>query len=109
MGVSGRRRTLMAIETTGTGHGQGPCGARTRSGGTCGKTAGWGTEHVGIGRCKLHGGCTPTQVKTARAEQARQAVAAFGLPLDVEPHEALREELHRAADLGFVRQRACPR
>ena len=33
------------------------CGARTRtSGGECGRPAGWGTDHVGEGRCKLHGG-----------------------------------------------------
>lgn len=32
------------------------CGAKTRSGGTCKQPAGWGTQHVGEGRCKLHGG-----------------------------------------------------
>ena len=32
------------------------CGAKTRSGGTCKQPSGWGTEHVGEGRCKLHGG-----------------------------------------------------
>lgn len=26
----------------------------------CGQKAGWGTNHVGIGACKLHGGATPT-------------------------------------------------
>ena len=25
----------------------------------CGQTAGWGTNHVGVGACKLHGGKTP--------------------------------------------------
>jgi hypothetical protein len=29
-----------------------PCGAKTRSGGQCGRPAGWGTNHPGIGRCK---------------------------------------------------------
>lgn len=24
----------------------------------CKRPAGWGTEHAGVGRCKLHGGCT---------------------------------------------------
>ena len=28
------------------------------SGNYCGQRAGWGTEHVGVGRCKLHGGAS---------------------------------------------------
>ncbi len=32
------------------------CGARTRKGTPCQQIAGWGTNHVGTGRCKLHGG-----------------------------------------------------
>lgn len=32
------------------------CGARTRAGTPCRRPAGWGTAHVGEGRCKLHGG-----------------------------------------------------
>lgn len=32
------------------------CEAKTRSGTPCKQKAGWGTEHVGEGRCKLHGG-----------------------------------------------------
>lgn len=42
------------------------CGAKKRqSGGCCMHPAGWGTGHVGIGRCKLHGGCTPTHRQSA--------------------------------------------
>jgi hypothetical protein len=26
----------------------------------CGQKAGWGTDHVGVGACKLHGGATPS-------------------------------------------------
>jgi len=42
------------------------CGARTRtesngSDGTCTQRAGWGTDHPGIGRCKLHGGASPVK------------------------------------------------
>lgn len=42
-------------------HGRLPvCGARKRQGpGICRRPAGWGTGHVGEGRCKLHGGCLP--------------------------------------------------
>lgn len=32
------------------------CGAKTRAGTPCKQKAGWGTNHVGEGRCKLHGG-----------------------------------------------------
>lgn len=34
--------------------------------GTCTRPAGWGTPHPGIGRCKLHGGSTPSHVKAAQ-------------------------------------------
>ena len=49
------------------------------------------------GRCKLHGGATPTHVRAAQRREAERAVELFGLPRDVEPHEALLEEVHRAA------------
>ena len=32
------------------------CGAKTRAGTPCRRPAGWGTDHAGEGRCKLHGG-----------------------------------------------------
>jgi len=38
------------------------CGAKTRGlnrGFPCNKSAGYGTKHLGIGRCKYHGGCSP--------------------------------------------------
>lgn len=39
------------------------CGARKRQprhlGERCARPAGWGTTHLGFGRCKLHGGATP--------------------------------------------------
>lgn len=36
------------------------CGAETRDGGECQRPAGWGTDHVGEGRCKQHGGASPS-------------------------------------------------
>jgi fumarylacetoacetate (FAA) hydrolase family protein len=53
-----------------------------------------------VGRCKLHGGCTPNHVRAAENVLAERAVQAFGLPREVEPHQALIEELHRSA--GWV-------
>lgn len=35
------------------------CGAKTRKNTPCEQPAGWGTNHVGEGRCKLHGGKAP--------------------------------------------------
>ena len=35
------------------------CEAKTRAGGSCRQVAGWATDHVGEGRCKLHGGKSP--------------------------------------------------
>lgn len=43
------------------------CGA-TRKGKTCRLPAGFGTEHVGYGRCKFHGGCS-TGPKTEEGKQ----------------------------------------
>lgn len=74
---------------------------KTKGGGTCGHAAGWGTSHPGHGRCKWHGGCTPTHVKSAEAEIAEQAVETYGLPREIDALEALIEEVQRTA--GHVR------
>lgn len=77
--------------------GHGKCGAKTRSGGECKRPAGTGTDHVGIGRCKHHGGSTPNHVKAANKTKAEIAVATYGLAREIDPHAALIEELHRTA------------
>jgi len=46
------------------------CDAKTRRGGLCKRGAGWGTMHPGRGRCRLHGGSTPTHVKRYAREEA---------------------------------------
>jgi hypothetical protein len=75
------------------------CGGRRRddSGETCRRPAGWGTNHPGHGPCKLHGGSTPNHAKAAQREAASDAVATYGLPREVEPAQALLEEVHRTA------------
>lgn len=75
----------------------GRCGAKGRSGKPCGLPAGHGTEHVGTGRCKLHGGSTPSHVNKARREVAEEAVRTFGLPVETTPQEALLAEVSRTA------------
>lgn len=76
------------------------CGSQTRQGEPgelCQLRAGWGTDHVGIGRCKLHGGNTPDHRKQANGIKAAAAVVTFGLPREIDPQTALLEEVHRTA------------
>lgn len=79
---------------------EGICGAKRRQGepgDVCKLPAGWGTDHVGLGRCKLHGGSTPMQGKHVNGQKAAAAVVTFGLPREIDPQTALLEEVHRTA------------
>lgn len=71
------------------------CGARSRSGGTCRKPAGWGTPHR-TGRCRLHGGATRNHIAKAQRQEAEHAARVYGLPVEIDPRDALLEELWRA-------------
>lgn len=73
------------------------CGARKDDGSTCEAVAGAGTPHRGTGSCKHHGGCTPSHIRKAEKEIARQAVETYGLPRSVDPEIALLEEVARTA------------
>jgi hypothetical protein len=70
------------------------CGAKKRSDGKpCRKFAGEGTDHFGIGRCRLHGGSTRTHRVGAEKVQADRVRAKFGAPKKVLPGDALMEML----------------
>src|SRR5262245_19792697 len=57
------------------------CGAKKRqSEGTCTRPAGWGTDHAGHGRCKLHGGSTRSLRLVAAQDQARAVLARLDVP-----------------------------
>jgi hypothetical protein len=77
------------------------CGGKRRgtdnAGKTCTRPAGWGTDHVGVGRCKLHGGKTPTHQQAGQKALAAAAVTTFGLPREIDPRDALLEEVYRTA------------
>lgn len=73
------------------------CGAKTRTGGKCQKTAGWGTTHTGAGRCKLHGGSTANGELHGNLELARRDAVVMGAPLPIDPHEAILQAIHIAA------------
>jgi hypothetical protein len=78
------------------------CGGKRKHGepGTCRRPAGWGTDHVGIGRCKLHGGCTVTHVEAVATQNAIRVARLFGVHRDdIHPVDGLVEELQRCAGL----------
>jgi hypothetical protein len=82
------------------------CGADNGTEGGCGLSAGWGTDHRGIGRCRKHGGNTPTHVKSAVVAEARRDVVLFGARRDVHPAEALLELVQwTAGEVDYWRQR----
>ncbi|RPE39755.1 hypothetical protein EDD90_2773 [Streptomyces sp. Ag109_O5-1] len=78
------------------GDGKPRCGAQKRQGqpgDTCSLVAGFGTDHVGIGRCKFHGGNTRNQRIAAAAEladlEARQILATLDVTPVGDPFAAL--------------------
>ncbi len=73
------------------------CGAKARSTGNPCKRA----PVPGGKRCRLHGGASPQAKAAAEArlqlEEAARAVGAFGLPREIDPRDALLEEVYRTA------------
>jgi hypothetical protein len=86
------------------------CGhARGENGAPCRKQAGAGTDHVGWGHCKYHGGASPNGRAYAARLRAEALVAERRLAMtfyrvdlpDISPEAALLEEVRRSA--GIVR------
>lgn len=73
------------------------CGGKLSKGkpGTCRRPAGWGTKHPGVGKCKLHGGSTPSSNKAALVKIAKAEAAKYATPIDMGPAESLLAELAR--------------
>lgn len=72
------------------------CNGRKSGGnGYCGQKAGWGTDHPGIGRCKKHGGATKLYGEQVQKIRAYRSVEQYGLPVEIDPHTALIQELER--------------
>lgn len=80
------------------------CGAKTRAGTPCKKEAGWGTDHLGEGRCKLHGGATPVKhgryssITRPRIKDLIEQFQADPAPLDLLPEV----QLLRALIIDFI-------
>lgn len=68
---------------------------------TCRNRAGARTEHLGVGRCYRHGGKTETHNRSADMEIARRECAALSVPVEIDPGEALLQELCRT--WGWIR------
>lgn len=76
------------------------CGAKTRSGGRCGQAAGLGTDHLGVGRCKWHGGASPAGRKAATRERALVfARGALGAEVEGSPVDAMEEAVRLSRGL----------
>lgn len=85
------------------GHGA-KCGGKTRDGTPCENPAGYKTDHPGIGRCAFHAGATPTHQRAAQLEVARRECDRLGIPIEVDPGEALMHELwETAGNVAFYR------
>lgn len=66
----------------------------------CQRPPGWGTDHLGFGRCRHHGGATPNGIKSAAVREARQRGLEFGQNHQtIDPADAMRQELARTHQL----------
>jgi hypothetical protein len=99
--------TMTTGETGPDRDGYARCGGPRKHGrGACTQAAGWGTPHPGVGRCKLHGGSTPTHVRAGQRALAERAVRTYGLPVDIAADEALLEEIRwTAGHVVWLRER----
>lgn len=80
----------------------GNCNAKNRNGTLCKRTAGWGTGHVGAGRCSYHSGSTPNGIKAAAKEAIGNELARLGgtgwhIAVDVDPLDGLLQVIQGAA------------
>lgn len=69
------------------------CGAKTRSGLPCKRVPGFGTEHLGYGHCKSHGGSS----HSGAVHAARLHAASLAIVRGIDPHEALLEAVAQAS------------
>lgn len=76
------------------GPGKELCGAQRPNqpkGATCKLVAGYGTDHLGTGRCARHGGNTASHRASAQTEIVKQAAEKYGLAVDIDPAVAMMQ------------------
>lgn len=69
--------------------------------GICHNPAGYRTDHGGAGKCTYHFGRTKAVSQAAHRQAIRHEMRRYGVPVPIDPEEALREEIHRT--VGHVR------
>ena len=74
-------------------------GRSTAGPGICCQPAGWGTDHLGHGPCKNHGGSLPAVANKAHVDAVfagdTSATRIWGAPINITPEEAMLQEVHR--------------
>lgn len=81
--IASEQNPVSTEERAATIHGE--CGAKKSNGRKCRQAKGWGTEHLGVGRCKFHGGSTPAHNVSA----LRSKAVLMGAPKEINPVDAL--------------------
>lgn len=71
------------------------CGRPSQTG-TCQQYAGAGTPHLGYGPCRWHGGALPNVIKHWQVSMAQEECTRLGVPVEVDPNEALLGALYEA-------------
>lgn len=91
-------------ETVAVAKRKGPfCGGKLHQGdGTCTQPPGWGTDHAGGGRCKLHGGCAPSGRAAGVADLAGRLLYKYDAEPVENPLTALQALAGRALTLESV-------
>ena len=87
------------------------CGAKRKQGdGTpCQKEAGWGTDHLGFGPCRVHGGSTASHRKAASQEMARAMARADLGEIDITALDAADYTVRREMAVAmFCRSMQAP-
>jgi len=84
------------------------CGAAKASGGNCKNASGYKTNHVGTGRCFIHGGTSPGGEIAAAKEQVELDTRQWAMvtPIHADPGEALLHALHSAVALTSAHRMA---
>jgi len=83
----------------------GKCGAKKKDGTPCKRPAGSGTEHVGVGTCRHHGGSTPNANQNAALVTARSYMDADAPLPDVSAIDALLYCVQRASQRAMYARR----
>jgi hypothetical protein len=92
-----------------TGQPKKRCAAKNRRGKLCAKGAGWGTDHPGHGRCKLHGGASPIKHgRFSRIARARLGQVFEEMEADPEPLNLLPDLILIRAQVAFLLEKHGP-